>query len=53
MTNLPPELGRMIIEAIMNAPPFDRAKLKRKAALAERRLSQIAEEIERNAVASN
>ena len=29
MTNLPPELGRMIIDAIRNPPPFDRTKLER------------------------
>ena len=48
MTNLPPELGRMIIDAIRNPPPFDRTKLKREYARAERRLNQIIAEIDRN-----
>ena len=53
MTNLPPELGRSIINTIMNTPPPDLTKLKRKAAQAEHRLSQIAAELERNASATN
>ena len=48
MTNLPPELGRMIIGAIKNHPPFDRAKLERECARADRRLKQIIAEIDRN-----
>ena len=48
-TDLPPELGRMIIDAILNPPPADHTKLKRESARAERRLARIAEEIERNA----
>ncbi len=53
MTNLPPKLGRMIIDAILNTPPFDSTKMEREAARAERRLSQIAAEIKRNAAAAN
>ena len=53
MTNLPPELGRMIIDAIRNPPPFDRTKLERESARAERRLSRIAAEIKRNAASTN
>ena len=52
MTNLPPELGRMIIDAIRNPPPFDRTKLERECARAERRLKQIIAEIDRNEAAA-
>ncbi len=52
MTDLPPELGRMIFEAIMNHPLADHTKLEREAARAERRLNEIAKEIERDAAAS-
>ena len=53
MTNLPPELGRMIIDAIRNPPPFDRTKLERECARAERRLSKIAAQIKHNATTTN
>lgn len=52
MTNLPPELGRMIINAIMNPPPFDRTALNKKAARAKYRLRQIISEINRNETAA-
>ena len=48
MTNLPPELGRMIIDAIKNHPPFDRAKLERECVRAERCRKQIRAEIDHN-----
>ena len=53
MANLPPELGRSIIDTIMNTPPSDHTRMNREAARAERHLTKIAEEIRRNAVASN
>ena len=53
MTDLPPELGRMIFDAIMNPPPADHTILEREAARAERRLAEIAEEIKRNAASAN
>ncbi len=53
MTDLPPDLGRMIIDAIRNPPPFDRTKLEQECARAERRLSRIAAEIKRNAASTN
>ena len=53
MTNLPPKLGRMIFDAIMHTPPFDSTKLNRECARAERRLAQIAEDLQRNAAATN
>jgi len=52
MADLPPELGRMIFEAIKNSPPFDRAKLERKCVRAERRLDKIIAELDRNEVAA-
>ncbi len=52
MTNLPPELGRMIIDAIRNPPPFDRTKLERECARAERCLKQIIAEIDSNEAAA-
>ena len=48
MAGLPPELGRRIINSILNTPPFDPAKLERRCARAEHRLEQILAEIERN-----
>ncbi len=51
MTDLPPDLGRMIIDAIMNPPPFDRTKLEKACARAERRLDKIIAEIDRNEAA--
>ena len=48
MTDLPPELGRMIFDAIMNPPPADHTILEREVARAERRLEKIIAEIDRN-----
>ena len=48
MTDLPPDLGRSIIETIINTPPPDRTIMEREAARAERRLAKIAAEIKRN-----
>ena len=52
MTDLPPELGRMIFDAIMNPPPADHTILEREAARAERRLKEIEAEIDRNEAAA-
>ncbi|MBQ9367988.1 MAG: hypothetical protein IJT83_09425 [Victivallales bacterium] len=52
MTDLPPELGRMIFEAIMNHPLADHTKLEREAARAERRLEKIIAEIDHNEAAA-
>ena len=52
MTDLPPELGRMIFEAIMNPPPADHTILEQEAARAERRLKEIEAEIDRSEAAA-
>ncbi len=52
MTNLPPELGRMIFDAIMNTPPPNPTKMKRECARAKRRLEQIVAEMDCNEIAA-
>ena len=52
MQGLPPELGRRIINTILNSPPSDDTILKRECARAKRRLAEIAEEIKRNEAAT-
>ena len=42
MTNLPPKLGRMIFDEILNAPPFDDSKLRAKN---RRLISKLAKRI--------
>ncbi len=43
MTNLPPKLGRMIFNEILNAPPFDDSKLRAKN---KRLISTLAKRID-------
>ena len=44
MTNLPPQIARMIIDAIRNPPPFDYSKLDLECELAEKALGQMGRE---------
>ena len=48
MTNLPPELGRMIKEAFLNTPPFDSTKLERECARVNRQLARIASKVKKD-----
>ncbi len=41
MTNLPPKLGRMIFNEIMNPPPFDYTELDRQCRLVEEELAEL------------
>ncbi len=52
MGGLPPELGRRIINTILNSPPPDDTILKRECARVERRLKEIIAEIDRNEAAA-
>ncbi|MBR0458202.1 MAG: hypothetical protein IJJ26_03100 [Victivallales bacterium] len=47
MTNLPPELGRRIFEAILNPPPFDQTKRQKRVERGMRELARVTEEIKR------
>ena len=53
MTSLPPRLGRMIIDAILNPPPFDSTKLNRDCEKVERKLAKIAAEVRKHGIAAN
>ena len=41
MTNLPPDLWRMIVNAIINTPPIDFTELDRKCDLVEQELAEL------------
>ena len=44
MADLPPELGRMVIEAIRNSQPFDFSKLDAECERVERELAKMGRE---------
>ena len=41
LTNLPPELGRMVIDAIIHSEPFDNTQLKKDCKRINRQLARI------------